>query len=156
MKSTMWAGFLTCFYIAFFVASAPANFPNDPFAETQTITVANAGPFEDLGYSLAASNGLAISGALNGKDAANSTVGAAYVFRQSPAGQWSQVAKLLPSDTTSGGFGWDVGLDGDWAVVSADIQGFEASNTQYGATYFFHRESESNWTQTNEFTALPN
>src|SRR4051812_975616 len=114
MKSTAWAAFYSCSCIAIFVANAAANFPNDPYAETQTLTVANAGPFEDLGFSLATSEGLAISGAISGRNADGDDTGAAYVYRQSTTGQWSQVAKLLPSDGESGDiFGWTVALDSD-------------------------------------------
>jgi hypothetical protein len=128
----------------------------NPFVETQTVTVANAHPVEGLGESTDVSGGLAISGAINGVNSANQTVGAAYIFRQSPAGEWNQVAKLLPSNgQNNASFGGEVAISGDWAMVEANFYGHSTSPYQYGATYFFHRNSDNDWQETNIFLAPP-
>jgi hypothetical protein len=146
-----------CSYCAVFVRTANANYPSDPYIEKQTITVPAARADAGLGVSLAVSNGLAIAGAFNAHNDSDQIVGAAYAFRQSTTGEWSQVAKLSASDGLIGdGFGSSVGLDGNWAIVAADLQGFQTFNGQSGATYFFHRQTDSSWNQTNEFLALPN
>ena len=45
--------------------------------------------------------------------------GAAYIFDRSGS-PWAESQKLIASDASLGDrFGWDVGVDGDWAIVSA-------------------------------------
>jgi hypothetical protein len=62
--------------------------------------------------------------------------GAAYVFRRSPEGQWSQEAKLIPSEgKKSDSFGFSVSLDGERAAV-----GMYSSMNTGGRFYLFERQ----------------
>ena len=73
--------------------------------------------------------------------------GAAYIFVRSGT-NWSQQAKLVSSDlATSDGFGYDVSISGDYAIVGAPIDDHPATggNTE-GSAYIFVR-SGTNWSQ---------
>ena len=153
MIRTGGAAFLVYSFFGILVCTAGANAPNDPFAETQTITVADAGGLDDLGWSLDVSGGLMISGATGAANAANQSTGAAYIYRQAADGMWNQVAKLLPADGISNdSFGYAVALDGDWAIVEAGFYR-RGGGSQQGATYLFHRNTDSDWQQVSEFVA---
>ena len=70
----------------------------------------------------------------------DSSKGAAYIFKRSANGAWSQEAKLLAdsSDRDSGdSFGYSVAVDGDIAIVGAPYDDEVANNS--GAAYFFQR-----------------
>src|SRR4051812_3539207 len=117
MKRSFWR----CATLGALVAFAARAFAApSAFVETQTITIANADPFEDLGYSMAASNGLLLAGAINSKDASNADVGSAYVYRQQANGSLSQVAQLRPADGAhNDAFGKQVAIDGDNAILAS-------------------------------------
>jgi len=58
----------------------------------------------------------------------------AYLFERSSTG-WSQIAKLTASDGALGGFGWAVGISGDWAIVGAPWDAAKGVNS--GSAYVF-------------------
>ncbi len=71
--------------------------------------------------------------------------GAAYVFVRS-GGVWTQQAKLVASDAAAGDrFGWAVAVDGDTAVVGADLDN-HAGGAAAGSAYVFVR-SGGGWSQ---------
>ena len=70
--------------------------------------------------------------------------GSAYVFKRSGT-SWTQEAKLLPSDGAAGdGFGAEVSISGDYAVVGAPNH--DDNGTDAGSAYLFKRSGTS-WTQ---------
>jgi hypothetical protein len=84
-----------------------------------------------------------------GADGESSEAGAAYVFGRS-GGKWSQQAELTASDAAAGDqFGYDVGISGSTAVVSAAYK-----DDTTGAAYVFVRSS-GRWSQQAELTAKP-
>jgi hypothetical protein len=87
---------------------------------------------------------VAISGdyVIVGAHKADGDIGAAYVFVRNGS-TWSEVAKLSPSDGTSGDFfGTAVGISGDYAVVGAfgSANGGDSS----GAAYIYMR-TDTTW-----------
>ncbi len=83
-------------------------------------------------------------------DGAYYSTGAVYVFVGSGS-SWTEQAKLTAGDPMAyHGFGGDVAIDGDTALVGAGSDGDVASHA--GAAYVFER-SGSSWTQTAKLTA---
>jgi hypothetical protein len=78
--------------------------------------------------------------------------GAAYVFRDNGAGDWTQVAKLSANDAMPGDqFGGSVAISGNTALVGAHFE----SNTAgplVGAVYVFE-ESGGTWSQADKLVA---
>jgi hypothetical protein len=126
--------------------------PAGPYIETQRITPDNPAPLEDLGFSVAANDGLLIAGAINSRDGLGNDVGSAYVYRQMSDGTWDYVARLRPADGGhNDAFGWSVGIDDDFAIVGA--WGHEHASSGDGAAYIFHRTTDADWQQVAEFPA---
>ena len=109
---------------------------------------ADGGAGDHFAVGLALSGDVAVVGAPL-DDVTGSDSGSAYVFRYD--GQnWSQEAKLTPSDTTPGQyFGYGVAISGETIFVGAplDDQYGEAS----GTVYVFGREG-ANWVQQGKLT----
>jgi hypothetical protein len=147
MKRNIW---LCAALGALLLCASRAGAVTTTFAETQTITLANPAPLEDLGFSLAASDGLLIAGAVNSKNASNVSVGSAYVYRRQPDGSFNQVAQLRPNDgELNDAFGWGVGFDGNTAIIEAKFHDGPSSGD--GTVYIFHRTSDAVWEQVGEF-----
>jgi hypothetical protein len=90
-----------------------------PFYESQTITISGSGPYDGLGYSTAAHNGTVISGAIN-VQTPDADSGAAFIYRQTPSGDWQQSAKLVPPiEGYNDSFGASVGIEDNRAIVGA-------------------------------------
>jgi hypothetical protein len=77
--------------------------------------------------------------------------GAAYVFRRTTAGVWSQEAKLTASDPAANDlFGWHVALEGPQALVGSRQS--DAKGSESGSAYLF-RLGASGWAQEAKLTA---
>jgi ketosteroid isomerase-like protein len=93
-----------------------------------------------------------IVGADDKDEGFNFEAGAAYIYEYNPAlDRWEPAQKLLASDIQAfKQYGWDVAIDGDYAMVgaSADLgpTGNFASNA--GAVYVYHRDAQGTWTET--------
>jgi hypothetical protein len=77
------------------------------------------------------------------------SIGAAYVFVRDISGNWSQQAKLVPSDgnihsyNAGDDFGYSVGLDGDTAIIGANRDNQQGING--GSAYVFVLDASNNW-----------
>lgn len=139
-----------------YLAGTALDDPNDnPGLQPAQYTrlISNDGTLNDaLGSSSAISGDYAIIGAINAKNGAGASSGAAYVFRWDGS-RWNQSAKLLASDGTSlAKFGASVALLDNLALVGApgaSIGGF----TNAGAVYLFQRQNDGSWTQINKLQA---
>jgi hypothetical protein len=132
--------------------------PNGNWAELQKLVPADRAPVDRFGRGLAITEGHTIFvGApdedpeVNGSPAV-SGAGAVYVFEKNPENQWTEQQKLVASDLTTGdNFGYAVAVDGDVALVGAfgkdRTEGGEFYNVA-GAAYFFERQSDGEWLQT--------
>jgi hypothetical protein len=103
---------------------------------------------DELGYSVDISGNTAIVGAWRN----NGMRGAAYVFRDNGAGDWTQIAKLTANDAMPGHqLGVSVAISGTTALVGAH-QYSEMNKPLIGAVYVYE-ESGGAWTQVDKLTA---
>ena len=94
-----------------------------------------------FGYSVAISGDYAIVGAYRDDDNGTDS-GSAYIFQRSGT-DWTEQAKLLPSDGySSDNFGWSVAISGDYSIVGAYFDDDNGNNS--GSAYIFLR-SGSEW-----------
>ena len=101
---------------------------------------------DGFGYAVSVSGERAIVGSLSDDDAGSAS-GSAYVFEPDGSGGWAQVAKLTASDASSGSlFGAGVALDGDRALVGAEIEDEQGSES--GAAYVYDRDASGDWLET--------
>ena len=98
---------------------------------------------DEFGRSVMLDGNYALIGAYLNDDAGSAS-GSAYIFKHSGT-SWTQQAKLTASDGVSGDyFGWSVALDGNYALIGADSD--DDNGTDSGSAYIFIRNGSS-WTQ---------
>lgn len=115
--------------------ATPAR-PSSPSSDLreQRLEASDGAPFDHLGFSVAAQDGVIVSGA-RFADVAGEDSGAVYVFRRGAAG-WHEEAKLSPADAVEHDrFGHAVALDGDTVVIGAHAHHELGRKT--GAAYVF-------------------
>lgn len=111
------------------------------------LTASDGGMGDNFGHSVSIAGNYAAIGAP--RDDENS--GSAYVFVYDGDG-WTEQAKLIASDRELGDkFGWRVAIDGNYAIVGAQLSTDENSNFS-GAAYVFKRDGDT-WTQQAKLTA---
>ena len=116
------------------------------------LTASDAGPDDQLGYSVSASGDTVLVGAW-GDDDGGSDAGAAYVFGPDAMGDLVQVVKLTASDAgLDDRFGRAVALSGDRALIGADGDDDEGSNA--GAAYTFARDAMGAWGSQSKLLSL--
>jgi len=133
------------------------SFPvNNVFALTEDakLTPSDAKPFVQFGSSVSISGDTAIVGARSDDDACPSLIGcnsgSASVF-DFDGTSWSQTAKLTASDAAqSDQFGVSVSIDGDTAIVGAELD--DDAGSASGSAYIFEKIAGV-WTQTAKLTA---
>lgn len=104
---------------------------------------------DEFGESVSISGNYVVIGAI-GNDDAGEDAGAAYIFVRN-GGNWTQQARLVPSDGTVGDqFGNSVSSDGNYAVVAAHLD--TDMGDESGSVYIFKREGQS-WPQQAKLTA---
>ncbi|MDI3287929.1 hypothetical protein QHF83_31745, partial [Polyangium sp. 15x6] len=109
------------------------------------LVVPGAAQNDFVGSSVALDGDTALVGARGDDTAAGADAGAAYVFVRNGT-SWSLQAQLVASDAAMGdGFGVSVALDGDTALVGADLDD-TATGVDSGSAYVFVR-SGTTWTQ---------
>lgn len=116
----------------------------------QAKLVASDGALSDrYGWAVAVDGDTAVIGAY--QDSATAKwAGAAYVFTRSGAA-WTEEAKLIAGDGAEGDFfGWAVAVSGDTALIGADRDDDEGTNS--GSAYVFTRDGTT-WTQQAKLTA---
>jgi hypothetical protein len=111
------------------------------WSQQQKLVAADGAGSDFFGISVALDGETALVGA----PGVNIFQGAAYVFTRSSA-SWSQQQKLTAADgVVSDEFGISVALDGETALVGANLA-YVGVNSSQGAAYVFRR-SGANWTQ---------
>jgi len=101
------------------------------------LTASDGASGDNFGKSVSISGDSVIVGA-DGNDDSGSGSGSAYIYSKDQGGvdNWGEVYKLLASDGASGdGFGWSVGIDGNYAVVGAFKN--DDSGSSSGSAYIF-------------------
>lgn len=110
------------------------------WTERQKLTAFDGAPGDYFGASLAVNGNSIVVGA-RGDDGSGTLldVGAAYVFTSDSSGVWSLQQKLsAPSSSESDGFGGQVDVEADTAVIAA---------SGADAAYVFTRDSTGTWAQ---------
>lgn len=125
------------------------------WSEQQKIDASDRATGDQFGNSVAIDGDyLVVSAYLEDEDVTGSNTlseaGSAYIFARSGT-TWSQQAKLVASDRTSGdNFGNSVAISGDYVIVGAPFQDSSATGLtallNAGAAYIFNR-SGNVWTQ---------
>jgi hypothetical protein len=76
----------------------------------------------------------------NGTGGAVANSGAAYIYRRNGLNSWANEFKILAtSEEDNAGFGVDVAISGDYAIVGARFEGAT------GAAYIYHRIGSTTW-----------
>ncbi|MHC4384491.1 MAG: FG-GAP repeat protein [Planctomycetota bacterium] len=137
--------------------SAPAALEVLEASEIAKLTADDADELDHLGTSVAVHGGTLIAGAFRDSHEAENNAGSAYIFVRDlgGAGGWTQVAKLIGSDTASCDyFGSSVAISGDTAVVGARHHS-PAGLSEAGSAYIFMRDQggANAWGQVAELTA---
>ncbi len=136
--------------IGLLAAAAAAGLLNAPgaFAQGQVAKLtASDAQASDLFGNTAADGDIAVVGAAR-EETAGADAGAAYIFarNQGGPGNWGEVTKLLPNETTaSDWFGHAVAISGDTVVVTARNHGDTFSGS--GSAYVFQKDQGGfdNW-----------
>ncbi len=108
----------------------------EAFSEAQKLVPSDGASMDRFGQSLDLDDDVAIVGSW-----AHQGNGAAYIYRFDGA-NWIQEQKITATGTLN--FGWTVAIDGDVAIVGADLDPFAGTNS--GAAYIF-RYNGSFWAQ---------
>ena len=115
------------------------------WSQTQEINASDTVEDDKFGYSVSISGDYAIIGAYQKDD----NIGAAYIFKKSSDGTWSQLTKIIASDGMIGdNFGYNVSIHGDYALVGANQK-----DEYTGSAYIFKKESDGDWSQVQKLTA---
>lgn len=97
------------------------------------------------------SNDRIIVGADDKDEGFNFEAGAAYIYEYNASiDRWEPAQKLLASDTQAfKQFGWDVAIDGDYAMVGASADLGPPGNflSNAGAVYVYHRDAQGTWSE---------
>lgn len=113
------------------------------------LTAADGEAGAEFGRSVALSDDTVIIGAAR-DDEKGEDSGSVYVFTRSGT-NWSQLAKLTAADGAKGDvFGISVALDGDTALIGADLDDDKGENS--GSVYVYTR-SKGTWSQQAKLTA---
>ena len=113
------------------------------------LTAADGEAGAEFGRSVALSDDTAIIGAAR-DDEKGEDSGSVYVFTRSGT-HWSQLQKLTAADGAKGDvFGISVALDGDTALIGADLDDDKGENS--GSVYVYTR-SKGTWSQQAKLTA---
>ena len=111
------------------------HYDGSTWVEQAKLLASDGAEYDNFGFSVAISGDTAVVGA----EHADSS-GAAYVFGYDGS-TWLEQAKLLPSDGTANDeFGRSVAISGDRAVIGADGDDDDGSNS--GSAYIFHGLSD--------------
>lgn len=118
------------------------------WTQVQKLTADDATNDAGFGFSVAVSGDTMLVGAMAAAVGGHPNQGAVYVFTRS-GGMWRQTQKLTSSDGVDWGhFGFSVALDGDTALIGAEMQPAAGGTEPVGpgAVYVFTR-SGATWSQ---------
>jgi len=115
------------------------------WTEQQKLLASDGAAGDYFGRSVSISGDTVIVGAYWDDDNGTSS-GSAYVFVRDTAGDWTEQQKLLASDgAASDYFGTSVSISGDIAIVGANGDDDNSSNS--GSVYVFVRDTAGVWTE---------
>jgi cell division septation protein DedD len=125
------------------------EFDGNAWRQTQRLTPTDAAAGDRFGEGVSLDGSRALVGASR-KNVTAPAAGAAYVF-EFDGDAWRQTQRLTADDATSeAGFGGEVSLDGDRALVGANQS--DGAIQDAGAAYVFELDGDA-WRQTQQLTA---
>ncbi len=108
------------------------------WSETQVLTASDGQPGDAFGRVMAVDGDVALVAAW----AHGENRGAVYVFRRDASGNWSEEAKLMPSDLQpEDWFGTGLSVSGELAVI-----GTSNKNQRTGVAHVYRRSAGGDWT----------
>ena len=134
------------------------------WTQTQKIVAPDRAADDAFGYGVAINGDYIIVGAylededINGLNTKNGA-GSAYIYeRTSGSPNWSYTQKIVPTVRHgNANFGLAVDIEGDYAIIRAQGEGYDTNNSNYlansGAAYIFERNGLGIWKQENKLVA---
>ncbi|MCF8307023.1 MAG: IPT/TIG domain-containing protein [Ignavibacteriales bacterium] len=124
---------------------------NGIWNQVTKLTASDSEAGDNYGFSVSISGNYAIVGAYT-EDTGGNNAGAAYVYKRSENGTWSQATKLIASDAQADdAFGAKVSISGNYALVTSVFE--DAGGTNAGAAYVYTPDESGNWAEVNKLTA---
>jgi hypothetical protein len=121
------------------------------WSQTQKLTATDGLAGNLFGFSLALNGTTLFIGARGDENTGNFS-GAVYVFTRDVSDQWHEQQKLTASDGAVGdGFGISVAVNGEFALIGA--RGDDDLGSASGAAYFFAKNSNGHWEESQKVTA---
>ena len=120
------------------------------WTEQARLSAKDKAPVDRFGNSVSISGDRILVGAPFDDDAGENS-GSTYLFERQGE-TWREKAKLTASDAAEGDqFGWDVGIDGDTAVIGAPLD--DDAGSKSGAAYIFVRNADGTWAEQTKLTS---
>ena len=119
---------------------------DNSWVQTAMLTAADRDDNDEFGNSVSIDGDTALVGSF-GDDDGGANSGSGYIFSRQEDGSWTQTAKLVASDASSGDLMGrrSISISGDTAVVGAYGNGT-------GSVYIFTRQGDGNWLETAKIT----
>jgi len=117
------------------------------WTQVATLTPSTPDSGAQFGRSVGVSGDVVMVGATQ-DDAAEQLGGAVYVYERDEGGPgaWGEVQRLIPADVDElDQFGFDVAVDGDWAIVGSP--GDDDAGGNAGAAYIYMRGQDGVWAE---------
>ncbi len=132
-----------------FLCNAVINLQAQGWGQTQKIVPSDRSLGDHFGYALDISDNYMVVGA-KWVDLTNNNMGSAYVYKKDVNGNWIEHQKLTAPDKRSfDQFGYSVAIDGDYLIVGAITQAYDATNSNFisgaGAAYVYAKDTNDNW-----------
>ncbi|WP_047545506.1 T9SS type A sorting domain-containing protein [Psychroserpens sp. Hel_I_66] len=104
---------------------------------------------DHFGYAVAMSGDYALIGA-EWDDVTSLNTGSAYVYKKANNGNWIEHQKLTAPDKRANDiFGFSVDINGNFLIIGARAQDYDASNSNFisaaGAAYIYEKDTNDNW-----------
>ncbi|MEM5566745.1 T9SS type A sorting domain-containing protein [Psychroserpens sp. AS72] len=119
------------------------------WGQIQKIVPADREQADYFGYAVTMSGDYAVIGA-HWDDVTTSNMGSAYVYKKDVNGNWIEHQNLTaPDKRQNDQFGYSVAIHGNYLIVGAIGQSYNAANSSYiqaaGAAYIYEKDTNNNW-----------
>jgi len=128
------------------------------YLETQKVIASDLGTAYQFGNSVAIQGDVAVIGSGNANFEGNGPLGVVYVFKRDVNNVWVEHQLLVASDRAQfDKFGQSVAINGDYIIVGASGQRFDANGSNFiaqaGAVYIYKNNGNDNWELEQKITA---
>lgn len=116
---------------------------NAQWSEIDKVSASDGAASDFLGYSVSISGDYILVGAFE-EDGSGIDQGAAYIYENDGAGNWTNERKIVPGDVADqDNFGIAVALSGDYAVIGSYKD--DDGDTDTGSAYIYKNDGSNNW-----------